>query len=185
MFERVKAALKNRAVLAVTCFALGGVATGLFLQEKIIKVTKVSEAHEKAASELKAQLDSVRIQSNTIGLSKDTHRERTSEKRPDGTVLTHETIDTHSASLSKTLERSRDEYLSTVRENRTTDSASHEVTNIHTNPRRLVLFAGIDLLRLDARVYYGGFSYNVWGPLTIGGIAGSNGLLVPTIGIRF
>lgn len=55
-----------------------------------------------------------------------------------------------------------------------------------TNPKRLLVYVGKDILHPADRSYIAGFSYKLWGPLDVGAQYNSKGNgIYGTIGIRF
>lgn len=86
--------------------------------------------------------------------------------KPDGTIIEETNVSSNTQS------------------NETSKEETYKKTE--TNPKRILVYVGQDILHPANREFIAGFSYRLWGPLDVGGQYNSKGHgLYATIGIRF
>lgn len=105
--------------------------------------------------------------------------------KPDGTVIssTVVVVDTKLVERVREEERQKTEQLIASKEQEW--QRKYEALSVHKNPKRLSVWAGMDVLHITDRNYTLGLNYKLWGPLTVGAFGSISGTVGPTIGLTF
>lgn len=174
--------LKNRFLHYALCVVLGGVVTILFLQEKIVvKKEKVTEYVDKVVEVEKEVIKEVVVYKEKLVHEKVKVVKR-KETFPDGRIIEEEIYESEMEQIQRIQAEERNRYHDLLAKKESEHRQKIASLKIHTNPKRLNVFASKDAL---TKRFGGGLTYALWGPLTVGVMATSDGYVGPTIGIRF
>lgn len=177
--------LSNQTFRLAAAVVVGGILTALFMQETIIK--KKEQQSFQRQQDLTAQISQTKslLAEKDKELSKHQTIEHTKETHPDGSTNETTTVVTD----TQLIEKARLEERQVLEQKYSQQISEYEnkikELSVHKNPKRLDLYLGTMPSLSGKFTYLGGFNYPLWGPLTFGVAVTSNGLVTPTLGIRF
>ena len=175
MKEKLQAIWNSRIGLAVIMFVVGGVFTYMFLPTKITIKTEVKVVEKIVTKTV--------VKWKTVEVIKEVKVRSFKHKItwPDGKIEEWDIVESDSQELTKMQET----YNELLKEAEKTMEEKYSKTIV--NPKYLTVYGGVgaSLTKIQKPFYLGGFSYTVWGPLTIGAQASNQPSGAFLIGLRF
>lgn len=182
----MKNPLKNKIVQLGLAAVLGGVLTMLFLQETIIKKREeVSKARQEELQK-KLSLSEEKLRVAKTELSRNRKKVIIRTTKPDGSTTEIITVESNETVISEIREDERRKLSEEFSVKMAELEKKVLQLSVHKNPKRFSILGGGDPKGyFGERVYYFGITYKFWGPLTVGGVVNTKGLIVPMIGVQF
>lgn len=185
----MKKILGNRYLQMVVMFLAGGAAATFLLPEKIV----IKKDKEIVEVEKIVEKEVVKWRTKVIEKEKIV---KVSEKKiwrketfPDGHTIEEEIYESNSEQVARVVEQEKEKYEELLAQREVEFNEKLSSMKIHTNPKRLNVYAGLgtNFKNFGNQYYVGGFNYPIWGPLIMGAEAttqGGGGAAL-TVGFRF
>lgn len=175
--------MRQQVVYLIVAFITGGVITYLFLPEKVKRVVEKGETKIVTVTNTEiVEVEKEVIKEVTKEVVK--HEKKTTRRisKPDGTLIEEEIYETNEQQVSRIREeeqaRAREIIASKTRE---LEEKFSKRETIIDRPKRFSALVGYDHFNKSAAA---SFSYQLWGPLSVGVIATTSGVY-PGIGVKF
>lgn len=171
----------------VVMFLAGGAAATFLLPEKIVikKDKEIVEVEKIVEKEVVKYVD--RIVEKEKVVYKSEKKIKRKEVFPDGHTIEEEIYESNSEQVDRVAQQEKERYEEILAQKEAEFNEKLSSMKIHTNPKRLSVYAGLgtEFTDFGKQYYLGGVNYPIWGPLIVGGEATSQGQFALTIGLRF
>jgi hypothetical protein len=176
--DTLKAIWNSRVGLAVVMFLAGGIATYLFMPEKI----KVEIKTETIIVEKIVEKEVIKVVEKEVIKYEKVKVVKRKTTWPDGKIEEEEIYE----SESQQIDRMTEKYQELLKESEQKWEEKYSYLKEQTNPKRFNIFGGLGLnLDVMKRSYVFGLNASFYGPFTMGVVGTTNGGLYGTVGLRF
>lgn len=177
--EKLRNFIKNNKLLIISLVAI--LVLSSFFREEIRTSRETLDKKETVISQLREELKQSELKIKELSESKEKEVEEVIIVNADGSSKTIKNTKSKSSKNSKSLESKETEKITEKKEERKTDIKITKEETIHKNPKKLDVYIGIDT-NLDK---FGGFRYNIYGPIKGGVQVNEKGTFGITLGWEF